>query len=119
MANHQEGQVRYTVNSVILGFEPSPGSQQYVQTILSSLPKSSLHLSTPVRAVQTTESGKILLTTADGKSEEFDHVIMATHTDTTLSILKEGGGVSAQEAKILGSFEWNRNEAVVHSDAKV
>jgi Flavin containing amine oxidoreductase len=102
-----------------LNFNLSPCSQQYVNTILSSLSKSSLHLSTPIHAVRTTESGHVLLTSTDGRTEEFDHVIMATHADTTLSILKAGGGVSIDEERILGGFEWNRNEAVVHSDTKV
>jgi predicted NAD/FAD-binding protein len=78
-----------------------------------------LHLSTAIKSVQTLESGKVLLTTESGHAEEFDHVIMATHTDVTLNILKAGGGVSADEERILGGFEWNKNEAVVHSDTSV
>lgn len=94
-------------------------SKKYVQTIIDALPAHCLHLSTPVKAVKTLESGKLLLTTADGKSEEYDHVIMATHTDVTMAILREGGGVTEAEEKIIGGFQWNNNEAVVHSDTSV
>lgn len=55
----------------------------------------------------------------DGKVELFDHVIMACHSDDSLRILNEGGGVSDEERRILGGFRWNRNEVVVHSDETV
>jgi predicted NAD/FAD-binding protein len=102
-----------------LKFHLSLGSKKYVNTILSSLPENCLHLSTPVHAVRSTESGRVLLTTMNGRTEEFDHVILATHADTTLSILQAGGGVSIDEERILGGFEWHQNEVVVHSDTKV
>jgi predicted NAD/FAD-binding protein len=34
-------------------------------------------------------------------------------------MLRNGGGASAEEEDILGKFEWNKNEAVVHWDEKV
>lgn len=34
-------------------------------------------------------------------------------------MLRNGGGASAEEEEILGKFEWNKNEAVVHWDEKV
>lgn len=95
-------------------------SKQYVNTILSELPADRLHLSTPVTSILSRESSlQIKLTTADGKVELFDHVIMACHTDDTLRILNEGGGVSEEEKRILGGFRWSRNEVVVHSDENV
>lgn len=44
---------------------------------------------------------------------------MACHSDDTLRIMHEGGGVSDEEKMILGGFRWNRNEVVVHSDEAV
>ena len=90
-----------------------------MDTILSALPPNALHLSSPVHSVRTLESGKVLLTTADGKSEEYDHVIMACHADASLAILKAGGEVTREEENILGGFQWNKNVAVIHSDTKV
>ena len=90
-----------------------------MDTILSALPPNALRLSSPVNSVKTLESGKVLLTTADGKSEEYDHVIMACHADASLAILKAGGEVTREEESILGGFQWNKNVAVVHSDTKV
>ena len=90
-----------------------------MDTILSALPPNALRLSSPVLSVQTLESGKVLLTTANGKSEEYDHVIMACHADASLAILKAGGEVTREEESILGGFQWNKNVAVIHSDIRV
>ncbi|KIJ54389.1 hypothetical protein M422DRAFT_25299 [Sphaerobolus stellatus SS14] len=97
------------------------GCHLYVKRILSKLPKSQLHLSTPIHSVQTqTQNGKVILTTAgpNGKKEEFDHVILACHSDTSLAIL-ERGDVTEDERRILSSFRWNKNEAVLHCDTRL
>lgn len=90
-----------------------------MDTILSALPADALRLSSPVNSVRTLESGKVLLTTASGESEEYDHVIMACHADASLAILKADGEVTKEEESILGGFQWNKNVAVIHSDTKV
>ncbi|KAK7054506.1 hypothetical protein VNI00_003704 [Paramarasmius palmivorus] len=100
------------------------GSHQYVKTILSSLPSSQLHLLTPVTALSTYKTEeesalKVTLTTASGDTDEYDHVILACHSDTALSILKAGCGLSSEEQEILGMFQWNRNHAVLHNDIKL
>ena len=103
----------------VLLINPGCYSKTYVETILSELNPNALHLSTPVASVRTLESGKVLLTTASGKSEEYDHVVMACHADVSLNILREGGGVTKEEEEILGGFQWNKNVAVIHSDPGV
>ena len=101
-------------------------SRTYVQKILSKLPPAQLHLSTPIKALEsvpvsdkTGQTHTVKLTTAAGETLEFDHVIMACHTDTTVDILNAGGGMSKEEARILEAFKWNRNEAVLHCDERV
>jgi hypothetical protein len=42
-----------------------------------------------------------------------------THSDTTLSILRRGGGVSSEEESVLAPWEWNHNEAFLHWDERV
>ncbi|KAI8986057.1 FAD/NAD(P)-binding domain-containing protein [Trametes punicea] len=102
------------------------GSRTYVQRIISRLPASQLHLSTPIRSVRTTpiyDSSKkihrVELTTALGETLPFDEVILACHTDTTVEILKTGGGMTHKERRILESFKWNKNEAVLHRDKRL
>jgi len=78
-----------------------------------------LHLSTPIASVGNAPDGTVQVTTADGRSLNFDRVIMACHSDTTLALLKAGSGMTEEEERILGRFTWTRNEAVLHSDVNV
>lgn len=95
-------------------------SRRYVNQILSRLPKSQLHLSTRVNCVSSARSEgeerqKVEITTNDNKKLIYDHVILACHSDDVSQILQVGD-MRENEQKILGSFEWNKNEVVLHSD---
>lgn len=103
-------------------------SRVYVEHILSLLDPSRVHLNTPVHSVSSfqvddpsssTPKYKVLLETASGNIEEYDHVIMACHTDATLNILRRGSGMTEQEEKLLSAFSWNKNTAVLHRDPRV
>ena len=86
--------------------------------MVSNLPTERLHLSSPVKSLQSLPTGQIRLTTAGGSADDFDHVILTCHSDTALQIL-ESGNITAEESRILRMFTWNKNEAVLHTDAKV
>ncbi|KIM25747.1 hypothetical protein M408DRAFT_330955 [Serendipita vermifera MAFF 305830] len=95
------------------------GSINYVNKVISKLPPGALRLSTPVHSVRnSTVDGKhkVLLRTVSGHVEEYDHVIMATHSGTTLRILENGEQATADEKAILGGFQWTNNPTVLHSD---
>lgn len=95
-------------------------SKQYVNTILSMLPDDCLRLSNPVRSITSNQkTSQLELMTEEGKTESYDHVIMACHSDDTLRIMSEGEGITEDEKRILGGFRWNKNEVVVHSDEAV
>ena len=101
-------------------------SRTYVKKIISNLPPSQLHLSTPITALRTIpisdkpdQTHRVELTTAAGDTLSFDHVILACHSDTTVDILNAGGGMSAEEQHVLGAFKWNKNEAVLHCDERL
>ena len=93
-------------------------SKKYVESILSQLPSAQLHLSTPVHAVLSGE-GNVILETATGKRETFDHIIFACHSDDALRILDAGSGATPAEREVLGAFRWSRNEVWLHSDEDV
>jgi len=98
-------------------------SRIYVDAILAALHPERLHLSTGVTALATTtNSGSrplVELTTSNGQTVTYDHVVLACHSNTALSILKAGVGLTEDEQNILGRFQWNRNHAVLHSDIRV
>ena len=62
--------------------------------------------------------GKLFLETSDGVVAQYDHVILACHSDTALKILRHGN-VQPEEERILSKFQWNENEAVLHCDENV
>ncbi|KAF9524252.1 amine oxidase [Crepidotus variabilis] len=100
------------------------GSHQYVKKILSNLPPDQLHLSTPIKSVQSisTSDGqkpKVVLTTDGDEEHTYDHVILACHSDTALNILRAGGELTDDEERILGKFQWSHNEVVLHSDEQL
>jgi len=50
----------------------------------------------------------------DGSKHVFDHVVIATHSDQALEMLTDP---SARERTLLGAIRYERNRAVLHSDA--
>jgi hypothetical protein len=78
-------------------------SKKYVESILSQLPSAQLHLSTPVHAVWSGE-GNVILETATGVRETFDHIIFACPSDDALRILDAGSGATCAEREVLGAF---------------
>ncbi|EGO19192.1 hypothetical protein SERLADRAFT_418489 [Serpula lacrymans var. lacrymans S7.9] len=102
------------------------GSRNYVDAITAELPKNCLHLSTPVISLSTGhllpgKSSLIELRTAGNNHSAtlYDRVILACHSDTALSILKAGQGLTDIEDQILSRFRWSNNEAVLHADTNV
>ena len=89
------------------------GSQQYIDAVMKGFPKEQVHLSNPVESVRNTQGG-VLLVGKDGRSETFDHVILATHGDTAASII--AAGATAEEMEIMSGFQTSKNTAVLHSD---
>ena len=81
---------------------------------MKGFPPNHLFLNTPVRHVSNDASGHVLLHLESGKTEVFDHVILATHGDQALSIIAPSA--TEQERSILSCFQTSQNEVVLHSD---
>lgn len=60
------------------------------------------------------EAGGVWVRDANGHAERFDHVVIATHGDEALAMLDDP---SAEERRLLGSFRYTKNRAVLHTDA--
>ena len=90
------------------------GSREYVQKIL---PSSSKKLCLNSSIVNIVRSGnQVKLENRDGTSAAFDHVIIATHADQALNLLKNP---TPEEVELLGSFRYQRNQAILHSDTRM
>jgi predicted NAD/FAD-binding protein len=87
------------------------GSRSYVEAI-SAPWRERVRLAAPVRQIERLEHGVRI--EADGcESEEFDEVVIATHSDQALAMLADP---SAAERELLGAIPYQRNEAVLHTD---
>ncbi|MEO7495377.1 MAG: FAD-dependent oxidoreductase [Massilia sp.] len=90
------------------------GSRQYVERLLAAIPDR--RLCSPVQAVSRsrTRTGRpVLLRTAAGV-EQFDHVVLACHSDQAAALL---GDAREDERAVLGAIRYQPNRAVLHTDA--
>ena len=90
------------------------GAKTYIDSVLSQVMKERIHVKTPVTKV-VRRDGRVVITSSRGE-EEFDHVIFATHADTSLELIKD---ISVLEKDVLSSFEFSKNVASLHSDLSV
>ena len=88
------------------------GARHYVDKILAGVHDK--RLNTPVRLIERDAQGVRIVT--DGHAERFDQVVIATHTDQALGMLREA---STYERSLLGAIRYQDNRAVLHTDASV
>jgi predicted NAD/FAD-binding protein len=113
-----EAMVRFLDNHGLLNVLERPawrtvtgGSRSYVSRIATSL-EPNVRLGRRVRAVRRGPDG---ITVHDEQGvERFDHVVLATHADTSLAIL--GDDATEDERKVLSTFRYQTNDVVLHRD---
>jgi uncharacterized protein len=92
----------------------SGGSRSYVEAIAAPW-RDRVRTGAPVRRIERLADG--VRVEADGcESEEFDQVVVATHADQALAMLADP---SKAEREVLGAIPYQRNEAVLHTDASL
>lgn len=90
------------------------GSARYVEAI-SAPWRERVRLRAPVRQIE--RLGDRVRIEAEGcESEDFDEVVIATHSDQALAMLADP---SAAERELLGAVPYQRNEAVLHTDSSL
>ncbi len=90
------------------------GSYQYIEPLTKHF-KDKIRLNTPVHGVAR-KNNHVELFLAGGACETFDEVIIATHADTSRRLVKN---IEAEERRLLELFEYQANEAVLHTDMNV
>jgi predicted NAD/FAD-binding protein len=90
------------------------GSREYVRRLIRALgPRAELGRgATTLRR----ERGMVRLHLDDGSEALFDQVILATHADVGLSLMTDA---DAEERRLLSTFPYSKNRAVLHSDASL
>jgi len=88
------------------------GAVRYLERLLRPL-DGRMHLGVPVTTVRRRADG-VTIGMGDGRREEFDAVVVATHPDDALRLLADP---SDDERELLGAWTSTDNERVVHTDA--
>jgi predicted NAD/FAD-binding protein len=88
------------------------GGREYVQRLAQAIPD--VRLASPVRSVDSGPAGVIVCT--DRGVERFDAAVLACHTAQALAMIERPSGA---ERRILGAIPYQRNRAVLHTDARL
>ena len=93
------------------------GSKQYIEPLTAGW-RDQIRLNTPVRKVVRKDNlpNSVTLQT-DRESFEFDHVVLACHSDQALRIL--GNNATKVETEILSAFPYQKNVALLHTQSDV
>jgi predicted NAD/FAD-binding protein len=92
----------------------SGGSISYVEAI-SAPWRDRVRLEAPVRRIERLLD-RVRIEAEGCESEDFDQVVIATHSDQALAMLADP---SEPEREILGAIPYQRNEAVLHTDTSL
>ncbi|MBY0516512.1 MAG: FAD-dependent oxidoreductase [Bacteriovoracaceae bacterium] len=113
--------VRFLLNHGLTGIDTQhqwktveKGSQTYKLKLIESF-KNKIQINKEVTAVEQNEKS-VVIEFKDKTSETYDMVIMASHADETKRLLKNP---TALQREILAPFEYQKNEAWLHTDSSV
>ena len=90
------------------------GARQYVEKMLAAIPDK--HLNAPVQSIQRVQQGGANAVLVESRLgiQRYDHLVLATHSDQSLAMLSDA---SLAERSVLGKIKYQRNCAVLHTDA--
>ncbi len=90
------------------------GSREYLAPLCARYSQR-IHTDTPIASVQRSAAG-VTLCLQDGRSLQFDQVVIATHSDQALKLLAEP---TAAEREVLTSIPYQANDVVLHTDTRM
>lgn len=113
--------LRFFTNHGLLNITDRPqwytivgGSRNYITPLIAGF-EQHIQLNTPVQSVARVEQQQ-KLTLKNGKTEMFDDVIFACHSDQALKML---ANPSAAQQQILGNLPYAENQVVLHTDTDI
>ena len=113
--------VRFMKNHGMLGMHTQHqwytmvnGSETYKKKIIAPF-KDEIHTGKGVKTVRQ-KGDKAEVVTLDGKSHEFDRVIIATHGDEAFNLLENPSGL---QKELLSNFKYQPNVATLHTDTSI
>jgi uncharacterized protein len=111
----------FFANHGMLGFRDRPrwatvvgGSARYVEALTEPF-RDRIRLCAPVSSI-TRKADAVEIVAGGRDVERYDHVIVATHSDQALRILRDP---SPRERELLGAIRYQPNEAVLHTDSRM
>lgn len=113
--------VRFFHNHGLLTMDERPawkfvrgGSQTYVREMLKGF-RGRVHLNARIAGIRRVPGGACLRL-ADGTTQTFSHLVLAAHADESLALLEDA---SPRERELLGAWQYQANETVLHTDPAV
>ena len=113
--------VRFLMNHGMLSVNDRPvwktiagGSARYVEKLTAGF-RDRIHLNTPVEWIRR-QPGSVFVKPAGHEAVRYDAVFLACHSDQALRLLADP---TATERDVLGAIRFQRNEAVLHTDARL
>lgn len=91
------------------------GSREYLRPLCARF-EQRIRTDCPVQSVLRKPGGGVELLLPGGERQQFDQVVLATHSDQALAML---ASPSAAERDILGAIPYCRNEVVLHTDTRL
>ena len=92
----------------------SGGSQRYLAPLIQPF-RDRIRLACPVHRIERRSDG-VRISSPVAAAEHFDRVVIATHSDQALRLLADP---TPAEREILAAIPYQRNEAVLHHDARL
>jgi len=96
-------------------FTVSQRSKTYVNKVLSKI-SGKYFKNYKIKSVKRISSGVQVYYGGNDEFFEYDKVVLATHADETLALIKNP---TEEETKVLSNFNYKENFAVLHSDEKM
>lgn len=94
-------------------FTVQGGSQSYVRKVVEAV--GDVRAGTAVRAISR-KPDRVAVLDVHGQEHSVDSVVIATHPDDALALLTDA---TDDERRVLGAFEYSRNETILHSDDRL